>query len=248
MKRKFRKIVIACVIIFLPVSAVFAEPVDYQLYDRILKEYVDDKGLVDYKKLKADPDNLNMFIEQVAEAELDHLKPDELKAFWINAYNAITLKVVADAYPVRSIRNINFFLVWEIPRRAAGKNISLGDIEHKIVRPIGDPRIHFALNCASLGCPQLPSEPFYPESINEQLDYQTRQFINNPEKVRVDRLNNILYHSEIFEWYEEDFLKIATDIKAYIQNYINESDRDYLKEHDVELKPLKYDWNLNVRK
>ena len=92
---------------------------------------------------------------------------------------------------------------------------------------------------------QLPIEPFYPETLNEQLDRETRKFLNNPDKVRLDRDNNILYHSAILEWFEEDFLVNEPDIKTFIGKYININDKTYLQNHNVELQSLEYDWGLN---
>ncbi len=217
----------------------------YDLYAQILKKYVNDQGQVDYAGLKTNPDDLNEFVQQMESTNLSGFSLDELKAFWINAYNVITLKVVTDKYPVQGIRRINFGLVWQVPRKAAGKNYSLGHIEHKIIRPMNDPRIHFALNCASLGCPRLSREPFLPERIDQQLDREARRFINDPEKVRLDRAANILRHSVLFDWFKEDFLKESGSILDYIKMYINESDKFYLDSNPVTLRANEYDWGLN---
>ena len=175
----------------------------------------------------------------------DEMSEIEQKAFWINAYNALTLQTIIDHYPVKSIRFINFGLVWKMSKHVAQEKHSLGDIEHKILRPKGDPRVHFVLNCASIGCPKLPTKPFDPQQLDQQLDFETRRFINDSEKVRLDREENVLYHSELFNWYEDDFLFVAEDKLSYIKEYLNEDDRTYLNSHEVVLKKIKYDWGLN---
>jgi len=219
--------------------------IDYSLWADVLKKYVNDEGRVDYEGLKNDRPELDQFIARVENVDVSALSPVEAKAFWINAYNAITLKVVVDKYPVKSIRRINFGLVWEVGRKVAQDKKSLGDIEHKILRPLGDPRIHFAINCASISCPNLPKEPFDPDRLDEHLDYEARRFINDPQKVRLDRDKNILYHSAIFSWFEEDFLVVEPDILSYIKRYVNEDDKQYLQNNEVSLKKEKYDWGLN---
>ena len=131
--------------------------------------------------------------------------------------------------------------------KAAGRELSLGDIEHEILRkwdPI-DPRIHFAINCASGGCPKLPKTHFPPADLDRRLDFEARRFMNDPAKVRLDRAQNILYHSEILKWFDEDFLAVAPDLKSYILKYINDDDRRYIQSHDVKLKTVNYDWSLN---
>ena len=218
---------------------------DYNHWASVLERFVDDNGLVDYKALKAQPDGLNDFIGQIEQADLSGMSETGQKAFWINAYNAITLKVVTDKYPIGQIRFINFGLVWEISRSVARGEKSLGEIEHKTLRPLGDARIHFAINCASMGCPKLSREPFLPQTLDEQLDAQAVRFINDPEKVRLERQAKVLYYSSIFKWFEKDFLKAAPSVKAYIMKYINEEDRLFLEQNEVKMKVLKYDWGLN---
>jgi len=174
-----------------PVKSEEGSLIDYTIWANVLKNYVNDDGGVDYEGLKANRVELDRFIAIIEETDVASLTPAEEKAFWINAYNAVTLKVVLDKYPVKSIRKINFGLVWEVGRKVAQGKYSLGHIEHKILRPMGDPRIHFAINCASIGCPKLPNKPFYPQTLDKQLDDETKRFLNDPEKVRLDRENNI---------------------------------------------------------
>ena len=233
-------------------TASFAAGVDYRLWARVLETYVDDNGRVDYAGLKAHRQLLDDFIEQQLEpVEISALADTEQKAFWINAYNALTLRLIVDHYPLRfgGIRTINWGRPWSIKMRVANQSLTLGQIEHEILRKWDppDPRIHFAINCASGGCPKLPKTPFLPETLEEQLQRETLRFINDPEKVRLDRSKNILYHSAIFSWFDEDFLAESPDLLQYIQKYLNEEDQAYIQARpaDIRLKKLKYDWSLN---
>ncbi|MFT7537896.1 MAG: hypothetical protein ACI9F2_000035 [Lysobacterales bacterium] len=229
----------------LSVTPVTAGVIDYTLWEKVLSTHVDDQGRVNYKGLKKSPTELDQFIEILIATDINVLSPTQQKAFWINAYNALTLMVVRDNYPTKSIRKINFRLVWELPRKVALGKYSLGKIEHKILRPLKDPRIHFAINCASIGCPNLPNKPFYPETLDEQLDFETKRFINDHEKLRIDRTAKVLYHSAILKWFHKDFLVKYPHLLGYIMAYINESDRSYLEKNEVKIEVLDYNWGIN---
>lgn len=247
MRRTKRIITIGIISISVLLSPVFAISqinASYRHYGNVLKTYVDDNGLVDYKGLKENIETLEKFIDSIKEVDVTLFNREEKLAFWMNAYNAHTLYRVAKAYPTKSIRFIDFGFVWKKGKRVAGGTYSLGDMEHKILRKI-DPRIHFAINCASIGCPRLPKEPFYPETVDQQLEALAMEFINNREKVRLDREKNILFHSAIFKWFEEDFFVKDGGLLDYIKQYINDNDRAYLNANQVSLKTLKYDWGLN---
>ncbi len=222
-----------------------AEMMDDFLWGSVLETYVDDNGRVNYAALKKNRKDLDMFIRHIQDINVESLSLEERKAFWINAYNALTLQIVAKKYPVSSIRHIDFGMVWKIKRRVARGKYSLEYIEHEILRPMGDPRIHFAINCASISCPNLPREPFYPDQIEEQLEKAVKDFINNPQKVRLERTGNALRYSVIFDRFREDFLKVAPDIRSYIKKYMNKRDRSYMATHRIMMIKLEYDWGLN---
>ncbi|VAX37373.1 hypothetical protein MNBD_UNCLBAC01-903 [hydrothermal vent metagenome] len=220
--------------------------IDYTLWENVLSTYVDKHGQVNYKTLKSNRTELDQFIKYIEKVDIKKLSTkNEIKAFWINAYNAITIQVAIDNYPFKSFRMLNFGLVWKLPRNIAQTKHSLEHIEHKIIRKMRDPRIHFALNCASIGCPRLPMEPFYPDKLEEQLDYETWRFINDPERIRLDQSTQTLYYSELLDWYEKDFLAVSKDITTYIKRYLNKDDQKYLENNNVKLKKIKYDWGLN---
>jgi len=218
---------------------------DYTLWGQVLETYVNEQGKVNYEGLLKNRGRFDRFIKNIKHTDINGLSPVEQKAFWINAYNAITMKVILDNYPVKDIRFVNFSLVWKLKRKVAQGKYSLGHIEHEILRPLGDPRIHFAINCASGGCPKLSRKPFYPETLEQQLDFEAKRFINDHSKVRIDRNKNILFHSAILDWFKEDFLVVSPDILDYIKKYINQDDLSYLEKNSVKIKVLDYDWSLN---
>jgi hypothetical protein len=211
---------------------------------------VKQQTLVNYKLLKAEKKALTKYLqelEKLTDKDLSNFNVKQKLAFWLNAYNAYTLKVVVDHYPVKSIKDItdggllNGLLrngPWKIDSiKLLGKTLSLDYIEHSIIRPIfKEPRIHFAVNCASIGCPSLLREPFRADKLEQQLEKVTTNFLNNNKKNYLK--NNIIYISKIFDWYEEDF-KAKKGVKVFIQKYLPDVKLNY------KIKYLNYDWNIN---
>ena len=226
--------------------------INYEKWEKILNTYVNNNGLVNYDELKTNRNLLDNFIStQVENTDISSFSDSEKKAFWINAYNALTMRLIVDHYPIRfgGIRSINWGKPWDIKMKVVGQQLTLGDIEHKILRkwdPI-DLRIHFAINCASIGCPKLPNTHFNPDKLEEQLDFEARKFINDSQKVKLDRSKNILYHSAILNWFEEDFLANHPDKLTFIVKYRNAEATQYILSHknEIILKEMKYDWGLN---
>ncbi len=178
----------------------------------------------------------------------------EQLALWINLYNAFTISAILERYPIESIRprilgipNWLAFL-WFFQRRSYyifGKNYSLAEIENSILRDkLQEPQIHFAIVCASVGCPLLRAGAYFPEQVSQQLDEDARRFINNPEKVRYDIESKTLYCNKIFKWYRQDFLKVAPSIPEYIRYYLK---TDYPLSASTQISYLHYDWSLNQR-
>ena len=223
----------------------------HELFDQVLQKYVDSQGRVDYAGLKNDPGTLQSYLDLLAvNAPSDKATFQTGLAFWINAYNALTIKGVLDHYPTTSVRKIKLFggFFSRIKFQVGGRSYTLNNIEHDIIRyEFGDPRIHFALVCASLGCPILENRAFVPETLEERLDNVTANFINNPEKVRLDRENGVLYLSQIFEWYAEDFEDTHNSVINFIAEYLPEADAAFLKGEEVQLQYLEYDWHLNAQ-
>lgn len=220
--------------------------VDNSLYAELLGRYVKD-GVVDYRGLKREEGKLDLYLRVLEKTDPKMLSRNEQFAFYINAYNAWTIKLILSGYPgVKSIKDLGslFKSPWKKKiARIDGGVISLDNIEHDILRPrFKDPRIHFAVNCASKSCPPLRSEPYEGDVLDNQLTEMTEKFINDPERNRLK--GNTLYASKIFKWYPGDF---NHDIVGFFTQYAKKGLRDGLKKHarEIEVEYLDYDWTLN---
>jgi hypothetical protein len=222
--------------------------VDHSLYGELLNKYVKN-GKVDYQGFKNDEPLLDQYLESLENIEINKLTRDEQFAFYLNAYNAWTIKLILGAYPgIKSIKDLGniFKTPWEKKIvRIKGDVISLDDVEHKKLRArFKDPRVHFAVNCASKSCPPLISEPYRGSTLNRQLDSATRAFINDPKSNYLK--GNQLYVSRIFKWFSEDF---NDDVVGFFLKY---AEGDFKKELEaqkgkVKIVYLDYDWSLNGR-
>ena len=211
-------------------------PADHQIFNKILQKYVRE-GHVDYQGLINDKAELNKYL-----LSLENNPPDkdwnrnEKLAFWINAYNAYTLKLIIDHYPVKSITELHSGNPWDVKWiNINGQTLSLNGIENEIIRPqFREPRIHFAVNCAAKSCPPLADIAFTKENIDELLTTRTRNFINNPQYNTISKSK--IEVSKIFEWYKEDF----GDLVSFINKY---SDKEIKANASISFK--EYDWALN---
>ncbi|MDP2865759.1 MAG: DUF547 domain-containing protein, partial [Elusimicrobiota bacterium] len=243
MKKNYRvfNIAAAAALLFLSAAPGGAFDQTHALFDKIVKQQLS-SGRFDYKSLKASPGPLDAYLKElaaVAPSEYEAWTRADKIAFWINAYNAFTIKAIIDNYPIKSnwkaslrypknsIRQIPG--VWDsLKFKAIGREITLNDIEHKTLRKeFGDPRAHMALVCASIGCPELRAEVYTGADLNTQLDDQSRQFLKNPAKFRIDKEAGKVYLSPIFKWFSEDF---KPDAPAFISRYADEADGVFLKE------------------
>ncbi len=190
---------------------------------------------------------LDAYIAELSAAPVLSFSRDEQFAYWVNLYNALTVQLVLDNYPLPSIKNIYTRLVRIGPwyRKLTvveGENISLNDIEHRILRPIWkDPRVHYAINCASIGCPNLTSE-YTTENTEEMLDAAAIAYVNHPRGVEVR--NGKLRVSSIFKWFKEDFGGNDAAIIAHVKKYASANLRERL-EGINEISDDHYDWSLN---
>lgn len=223
-----------------------ADMVDNSGYAQLLKLYVKD-GKVDYQGFKNHEDELDQYLEVLEAVDSGRLSHHQQFAFYINAYNAWTIKLILSGYPgINSIKELGslFKSPWKKKIcRIDGKVISLDDIEHGILMPtFKDPRIHFAVNCASKSCPPLRSEPYEGDRLDEQLVEMTEAFINDLQKNSIR--NNTLYVSRIFKWYGEDF---DNDLIGFFFKYAKGDLRQKLGNDKTKLmvKYLDYDWSLN---
>lgn len=227
------------------IGSVYAEPTgfDNQMYAEVLNKFLSD-GAVRYKALEKDQSLLYSYLNGIAKLDpedLNAMTQSSKIAFYINVYNAFTIKVILDNYPLKSIKDIPG--VWDKKLfRVAGSDLTLNNIEHDILRKeFGEPRIHFALVCASIGCPKLASEPYSGAKLNEQLDREAKKFINDKTKVNLDKDKKRFYISSIFKWFKKDF----GDVTAFISKYLPEDSARYIEENKPKIKYLKYDWSLN---
>ena len=232
----------------LPFKPTTAAPplVDNTLYAGLLARHVH-HGLVDYRGLKQEEPQLDRYLDILAAVAPDLLSVDERFAFYVNAYNAWTWKLILNHYPgIRSIKDAGSF--WQSPwkkrlARIDGRLLTLDEIENDILRPqFKDARVHFAINCASKGCPPLYNVPFNGRDLDRQLDHVTRAFINDPTRYRL--AGDVLFVSRIFKWFREDF---HDDIIGFFQLYAKGDLRAVLqaKARDLDVEFLAYDWSLN---
>ena len=228
--------------------------IDLRIWDELLQRYVDDLGRVNYRRWKAEgADVLRVWLESLADVDLaDFTDADARLALWLNAYNAIAISQVLEVYPIASIRPKvlgipNWLSFLDFFTRSntiiGGKKYSLNQIEHAILRPeFAEPRIHFALVCASVGCPLLRRGAYFPESVRTQLEADASRFIHNPDKVRYDAEKKTLYLNKIFKWYGEDFVKAAGSVAEYVGGYLGP---EAAVGDGWAIVFLPYDWNLN---
>ena len=222
------------------------------LLDSVLGRYVSKDGLVHYKGLKENKDFMR-YIEYLSTTDPDKLPTDKHRmAFWINAYNAFVLKGVLEEYPIKSVLGVgwlphSFFKRKEFVSKQ-GK-ITLQKIENEKLREaFREPRIHFAINCASMSCPKLITEAYRADKLEQQLETQAISFINNKSRNYLDKENEVLSLSSIFKWYEGDFVKNNEKIEAYIARYLNPDDAEFIRNNKVTIRYLDYNWGLNEQK
>jgi hypothetical protein len=245
----------------------------YDDYAAVLKNYVDDMGMVSYKQLKVNRAGLDAFADVMAKLDAKAYGEWDEKAkvaFWLNAYNAFTLKAIIDNYPIKpfffrsrvypknSIRQIPG--VWdEIAFSVMGVDYTLEHIEHEILRKkFNEPRIHMAMVCAAMGCPPLLNEPYTGQKLDGQLDDRAHRFLANEAKLKIDRDGNRLYLSPILRWFADDFVskyepeknivghnKKTSAVLNFIAAYLEKTDRDYILEGKFKIKYMTYNWSLN---
>jgi hypothetical protein len=230
--------------------------IDHSAWDALLRQYVDREGLVDYARWKAsaaDQTLLEAYLAHLSSAAPRRDSSREARlAFWINAYNAVTLKGILREYPTTSIRNHTAKLfgynIWtDLQLLVADRPYSLEAIEHRILRKMGEPRIHFAIVCASIGCPRLLNEAYTAERLDVQLTANARAFFRDPTKFRADRKNARVHVSPILKWFAEDFgPDTAAQLRA-ITPYLPREAQSLGRSGTIRVSYLRYDWGLNDR-
>ena len=247
------------VLVFTSPNIFASDKFDYAMFDSLLNKYVAGYK-VNYKELVKEKEKLFKFTEKLgrispdSNKELFPTREDKL-AFWINAYNAFILETIVRDYPVESIKDINFngVTVWLNKNLLGEEKISFKSLEDDIIRErFKDPRIHFAINCASASCPPLINKVYLPETLEHQLDKSTANFINDENNFKVDVNEKVIYISAIFDWYEDDFIEWLRNkhseidnpvILDYIKIFYNDTIEKQWYDFDVEVND--YDWSLN---
>lgn len=241
--------------IFVKTAVPAAEPVPATvseweaIWSRVLSENVDHAGHIDFASLRRnrrDLDRVVAFVAAVDPASQPSRFPDRASrlAYYINAYNALAMHGVVDEDVPRSlggIRKLTFFYFRTF--RVGGKSISLYSFENDVIRPLGEERVHFALNCMVVSCPRLPRAAFSSTTLENQLDAAARAFINEDRNVRVDAAKREIWLSAIFDFYTKDFLTHAPSLVAYVNRY-----RVHRVPSDFTLRFLDYDWTVNKQR
>lgn len=231
-----------------PACAQGGMEVDHGLYGMLLARHVQN-GLVDYAGFKREEELLDRYLDLLSRVDPEGLSRAEQFAFYINAYNAWTIKLVLGRWPrVSSIKELGtwFRSPWKIPlARIAGGLLTLDEIEHGILRPrFADPRVHFAVNCASRGCPPLLAEPYLGARLEEQLERATADFLNDPARYRLEEPD--FWVSSLFKWFAEDF---PQGVPAFYLRFARGELRARLAAAGDRLRVryLDWDWSLNAR-
>ena len=213
----------------------------HQVWDKLLRKHVSPDGWVDYTGFSSDRQTLEGYLKLLG----DHPPSEQWSrqarlAYYINLYNAATVLLILEHYPLESIRDIS--RPWGKKWIQIGdQRYSLGDIEHGILRKMGEPRIHFAINCASVSCPRLLPRAFTEASLESQLEGAAKEFVNDPSRNDLSRDQARL--SKIFKWYRKDFRSADTSLIDYLNRYLPDP-----LPADTRVLYLPYDWSLNEKK
>jgi hypothetical protein len=251
MIQRYLGLALASLLLFLigalgPATHSRAATVNHEIWADLLGKYVKPGG-VDYSGFKTEEDRLDQYLKVLEDTDPEKLSRNEQYAYYINAYNAWTIKLILSGYPeITSIKELgNFFKSpWEKEFvRIDSRLTTLDDIEHNILRPrFKDPRVHFAINCSAISCPPLRPEPYRGQTLDHQLEDSTRSFVNDENRYRLD--GNNLFVSRIFKWFSEDF---SDGVLGFYLKYAEGNLKEKLaaQRGTLKVKYLHYDWSLN---
>jgi hypothetical protein len=217
----------------------------HALWAKVLRQWTTN-GLVVYRALKQTPDVLNAYLREangVEESDFKQWRREEQLAFLLNLYNASVFKLIVNHYPIKSIKDVGgwFGRPWDVEVVPLFGNVgTLSYLEHELIRKYNEPRIHFALVCGALGCPELRAEPYLPVILDAQLSDQGRKFIRDRTKNRVDAAARTLHLSPIFKWFAGDFERHSGSVVKFVQVY-----RPDLPAGQWKIRYTPYDWSLN---
>ncbi|MEO0042143.1 MAG: hypothetical protein RL329_1591 [Bacteroidota bacterium] len=221
---------------FVTLPALNTTPVPiHDTWDKLLQKHAK-QGKMNYKNLQNDKIILENYIQSLANnVPAANATKSEKMAFWLNAYNALTVKLILDNYPLKSIKDLDKGNPWEVSRYLlGGKKYSLNEIENQILRPMGDARIHFGLNCAAKSCPPIHQRAFTAAHVETQLDQLTRAFINKTQQNQLT--GNTIKISNIFNWYAADFGNVIAFLNKYATIPVYKT---------AKISYTNYDWGLN---
>lgn len=231
------------------------DKIDHSPWHALLQKYVDKNGQVDYRALKAsrgDLATLDRYLADLSSASATVPAQRSAKlAFWINAYNAVTVKGILREYPTSSIRNhtarlFGYNIWYDLQLYVGGTPVSLHHIEHEILRKMREPRIHFAIVCASVGCPRLLNQAYTAEDVERQLELNAKDFFSRTQNFRYDPRSRSFYLSSILDWFAEDFGSSQTDQLRRIGKWLpTEAAKSAAAAGNLRVSYLDYDWGLN---
>lgn len=210
---------------------------EHSIWNSFLKLYVSNTGKVNYAGIKADQSGLNAYLKSLEKYPVkSSWSKNEKLAYWMNAYNAYTIKLIVDNYPLKSITDIGE--PWDKKFiQLDGKKLSLNDIENGILRKMGEPRIHFGINCASISCPKLGNTAFTSTNVNSLLNTLTKGFVNDKSKNNISE--NKIVISKVFDWFKADFTASGTVIE-----YLNKYSTTKIST-GATIEYQEYNWDLN---
>ena len=231
------------------------DQIDHSSWNQLLGQFVNDQGQVNYRAWKGSQSatqSLDAYLASLSRANAQFGAGQASKfAFWINAYNALTIKGILREYPTSSIRNhtseTGGYNIWKTLYLPVGnERYNLDSIEHQVLRKMGDPRIHFAIVCASHSCPKLHKRAYFPQHIDTQLTYNTQKFFADPENFRWDPAQRTFFMSSIVKWFGSDFGATQADQLRYLSNFLPDAQsRAAAQQNAGNISYLNYSWNLN---
>ena len=248
MPRQFKRYITAPLLLLALAAAPSAAPsgLDLAAWDALLREAVND-GHVDYARWSDNP-RFDALVAQIAQADTSDMNREEKLVFYINAYNILAARGILDGSSPDGL--IDRYVYFKRDKyRVAGERISLHQLEHEWIRPLREPRIHFAIVCASVSCPILQNEAYTLGDLDRQLESAATGFINDDARNRFHVEQRRAEFSSIFKWFEEDFVEAAGSVQAYLARFVDDEEAaGLLQQNALEVDYLPYDWSLNGKR